>query len=45
MRFPLDLIWLDADGGAVRVDRAVKPRRMRICLAARSVLEVSAGRR
>jgi uncharacterized membrane protein (UPF0127 family) len=43
MRFALDLIWLGADGGAVRIDRAVKPRRMRVCLAARSVLEVSAG--
>jgi uncharacterized protein len=44
MRFALDLVWLGADGGAVRVDRDVKPRRMRVCRGARSVLEVAAGR-
>ena len=43
MRFALDLIWLGADGGAMRVDRDVKPRRMRWCTRARSVLEVAAG--
>jgi hypothetical protein len=35
---------LGADGGAVRADRGVKPRRMRACGRARSVLEVAAGR-
>ena len=44
MRFPLDLIWLDRDGRAVRVDRAVAPRRMKSCLRARSVVEAGAGR-
>jgi uncharacterized membrane protein (UPF0127 family) len=42
MRFALDLHWLDRDGAVVRVDRAVPPRRLRICLRARSVLEVPA---
>jgi uncharacterized protein len=43
MRFPLDLIWLGADGRPVRIDRAVPPRRMRVCLRARSVVEANAG--
>jgi uncharacterized membrane protein (UPF0127 family) len=43
MRFPLDLIWLDRDGGLVRVDAAVPPRRVRSCLRARSVVEANAG--
>ena len=44
MRFPLDLVWLDADGRPVRIDRNVSPRRARTCLRARSVVEVVAGR-
>jgi uncharacterized protein len=43
MRFPLDLIWLGKDGRPVRVDRAVPPRRMKLCLRARSVVEANAG--
>jgi uncharacterized membrane protein (UPF0127 family) len=43
MRFALDLLWLDAAGNVVRVDRAVAPRRLRGCRHARSVVEVSAG--
>ena len=43
MRFALDLVWVDADGGVVRLDRAVGPRRMRTCLAARGVVEAPAG--
>jgi uncharacterized membrane protein (UPF0127 family) len=43
MRFPLDLIWLAADGEPVRVDRAVAPRRLKLCLRARSVVEANAG--
>jgi len=43
MRFALDLVWLDAGGAVVRVDRAVRPRRLRTCLAARGVLEAAAG--
>jgi uncharacterized membrane protein (UPF0127 family) len=44
MRFALDLVWLDGAGRPVRVDRDVPPRRLRTCLAARSVVEVGAGR-
>jgi len=43
MRFDLDLIWLDADGAVVRVDRGVPPGRLRSCRSARSVIEVAAG--
>jgi uncharacterized membrane protein (UPF0127 family) len=43
MRFALDLVWLDGDGAVVRVDRAVGPRRVRTCLAARCVVEAAAG--
>ena len=43
MRFPLDLIWLDKQGGVVRVDREVPPRRVKTCLKARSVVEANAG--
>jgi hypothetical protein len=44
MRFPLDLVWLDSAGRVVRVDRSVPPCRVRSCRAARSVLELRAGR-
>jgi uncharacterized membrane protein (UPF0127 family) len=43
MRFALDLVWLDGEGGVVRVDRAVGPRRVRTCLRARGVAETVAG--
>ena len=43
MRFPLDLVWLDGGGRAVRVDRGVGPGRLRSCGRARSVVEVVAG--
>ncbi len=43
MRFALDLVWLDAGGASVRLDRAVGPRRVRTCLRARSVVEAAAG--
>ena len=43
IRFALDLIWLDGRGVPVRVDRAVAPRRLAVCLAARSVVECPAG--
>lgn len=43
MRFPLDLIWLDAEGRPVRVDRGVPARRMKGCRRARSVVECDAG--
>jgi uncharacterized membrane protein (UPF0127 family) len=43
MRYPLDLIWIDADRRVVRIDRDVPPRRVRGCRGARSVIEVPAG--
>jgi uncharacterized membrane protein (UPF0127 family) len=43
MRFALDLVWLDAAGRPVRIDRGVPRRRLRSCRAARSVLEAAAG--
>jgi uncharacterized membrane protein (UPF0127 family) len=43
MRFPLDLIWLGKDGRPMRIDRAVPPRRVKLCLRARSVVEANAG--
>jgi uncharacterized membrane protein (UPF0127 family) len=43
MRFALDLVWLDRDGGVARVDADVAPRRLRTCLRARSVVECNAG--
>ncbi len=43
MRFALDLVWLDAAGTPLRVDRDVAPRRLRTCRRARSVLEARAG--
>jgi uncharacterized protein len=39
MRFALDLTWLDADGAVVRVDRHVRPGRLRWCRGAHAVLE------
>ena len=42
MRYPLDLLWLDARGRVVRVDLGVAPRRLRACRAARAVIEVPA---
>jgi uncharacterized protein len=45
MRFALDLHWLDRDGTVIRVDRAVPPRRVRACRAARAVVELPAQTR
>ena len=42
MRFALDLVWLDSERSVVRVDRAVRPWRVRSCRGARSVLELRA---
>jgi uncharacterized membrane protein (UPF0127 family) len=44
MRFALDLVWLDAHGRVVRVDREVPPWRVRSCRRAAAVLEVPSGR-
>jgi uncharacterized membrane protein (UPF0127 family) len=43
MRFPLDLLWLGADGRVLRVDRGVPPWRVRCCRGARAVVEARAG--
>jgi uncharacterized membrane protein (UPF0127 family) len=43
MRFALDLVWLDRGRRAVRVDRAVAPRRVAACRRADAVLELRAG--
>jgi uncharacterized protein len=43
MRFALDLVWIDAAGVVVRLDKGVGPRRVRTCLAARGVIETAAG--
>jgi uncharacterized membrane protein (UPF0127 family)/uncharacterized membrane protein YqjE len=43
MRFALDLLWIDAEGGCVRLDSAVPPRRVRGCRQARAVVECNAG--
>jgi len=40
MRFALDLVWLDADGRVVRIDRAVRPWRVRGCRGASQVVEL-----
>ena len=40
MRFALDLVWLDRDGRVVRVDRGVRPWRVRSCRGARAVMEL-----
>ena len=43
MRFDLDLVWLGRDGRMLRIDHAVPPRRIRLCLRARSVIEARSG--
>ncbi|MGI8511449.1 MAG: DUF192 domain-containing protein [Solirubrobacteraceae bacterium] len=44
MRWALDLVWVDAGGAIVRVDRATPPRRIRSCRLAAAVVELpSAG--
>lgn len=40
MRFALDLVWLDEAGRVARVDRGVRPRRIRSCRRARAVVEL-----
>jgi uncharacterized protein len=43
MRFALDLVWLGELGQVVRIDRRVRPGRIRSCRAACAVLEVPHG--
>ncbi|MGN6187280.1 MAG: DUF192 domain-containing protein [Conexibacter sp.] len=40
MRFALDLVWLDREGSVVRVDRGVRPWRVRGCRGAFHVVEL-----
>jgi uncharacterized membrane protein (UPF0127 family) len=40
MRFALDLVWLDREGRIVRIDRDVRPWRVRGCRGARAVVEL-----
>ncbi|HEV7773264.1 MAG TPA: DUF192 domain-containing protein [Conexibacter sp.] len=40
MRFALDLVWLDGEGRVARVDRGVRPWRIRSCREARAVVEL-----
>jgi uncharacterized membrane protein (UPF0127 family) len=43
MRCVLDLHWLAADGSVIRVDRCVRPWRVRRCRTADAVVEYPAG--
>lgn len=43
MRFALDLVWLGRRGRVLRVDHDVGPRRIKLCVRARSVVETRAG--
>jgi uncharacterized membrane protein (UPF0127 family) len=40
MRFALDLVWLDRDERVVRIDRGVRPWRVRGCRMASHVVEL-----
>ena len=40
MAFAVDLVWLDGDRRVVRVDRGVRPWRVRSCRRASSVVEI-----
>jgi uncharacterized protein len=43
MRFALDLVWLDREGGVLGMDEGVRPWRVRSRRGAAAVLEVAAG--
>ena len=45
MAFPIDLFWLDTRSEVLRIDRAVKPRRIRFCGGATAVIEVPTSAR
>jgi uncharacterized membrane protein (UPF0127 family) len=44
MRFPIDVVFVGADGTALRVVENLRPWRMRSYRRARHVLELPAGR-
>ncbi|MFC1671562.1 DUF192 domain-containing protein [Planctomycetota bacterium] len=43
MKFPLDLVYINADMTVVKVCRNVKPFRMSCCFGAETTLELAAG--
>jgi uncharacterized protein len=43
MRFPIDAIFVNGEGRAVRIVSRMRPWRIAICTAARGVIELSAG--
>ena len=43
MRFPIDIVFIDGDGCAVRTASRVQPWRVSIALSARAVIELPAG--
>ena len=43
MRFPIDVVFVDAQGHPVRVTRALAPRRIVFCKRARAAIETRAG--
>ena len=43
MRAPLDIVFVDAEGGVLRWERAVPPGRVRRCVGAVAVLERYSG--
>ena len=45
MRFALDLVFLGDGGAVLRIERAVRPCRVRSCAGARAVLELPSGAR
>ncbi len=40
MRFPIDLVWLNREGKVVRLDKGIRPWKIRRCKNAYQVLEV-----
>ncbi len=44
MRFAIDVVFVDGDGCVVRTVSRMAPWRMAVCLRARSVIELPAGR-
>jgi uncharacterized membrane protein (UPF0127 family) len=43
MRFPIDVIFIDRDGRAVRIVRSLAPWRMSMSARAKAVIELAAG--
>jgi uncharacterized membrane protein (UPF0127 family) len=43
MRFPIDVVFLDAEGAVLRIVHALRPWRLAGCRGARDVVELAAG--